>query len=153
MLRVGRSERDCMVIQRAQVLGAIVLSVTAGCVSPRRQTLPEIRGQLLDCGSPVPRAKVGYCWDWSEEACDESLRAMTTSADGRFTLPQQSGWGIGVITPIPDYGRAGWQLCFESPDGRRRYFRTWWERGGVANLTCDLGRDEADDVCTMGPSD
>ena len=134
-----------------KVFGAIVLSLTAGCVFSQRQKLPEIRGQLLDRGSPVAQAKVGYCWDWSEEACNESLRPIATSAEGRFTLPPQRAWGIGVITPIPDYGRAGWQLCFESPDGRRRYFRTWWERGAVADLTCDIGRAETDDVCTWLP--
>ena len=134
--------------QRAKALITILLALTAGCVYPQPRRLPEIRGQLLDGGSPVARAKIGYCWDWSKAACDESLRPITTAGDGRFVLPQHSGWGVGLITPFPDYGRAGWQLCFESPDGRRRYFRTWWENGGVANLSCDIGRAETEDVCS-----
>jgi len=140
-------------VDRTTILGAALLSLTAGCVFPQRHRLPEIHGRLLDGGVPVGRAKVGYCWGWSKETCNDALQEIAPAAAGLFILPQQSKWGVGFITPIPDYGRAGWQLCFESLDGRRRYFRTWWEGGGVANLTCDIGLAETVDACSWLPSD
>lgn len=142
-----------MAARKGTALGAAVLSLTVGCAFPQRRRLPEIRGQLLDAGAPVTQAKIGSCWDWSPEACDESLRAVALSIDGKFVLSPRSEWGIGVLLPIPDYGRPGWQLCFESPDGRRRSFRTWWNAGEVANLTCDIGRAAGADVCTWRPGD
>jgi len=129
----------------------MMLVSASGCVFPQRHSLPEIRGQLLRGPDPVTQAMVGYSWDWGEEACGQSLKAIVTESNGSFVLGSASTWGIGVITGVPDYGRGGWQLCFELPNGERRYFTTWWGRARVATVRCDLERPKTVDVCKLLP--
>jgi hypothetical protein len=128
-------------------LGSVFLSVHTGCVFPVRHRLPEVHARLLDGGVPLHQAKVGHSWGWIEKECEESLQRVSTDAEGQFVLSPRSSWGVGVITPIPDYGRPGWQLCIESPDGRRRYFKSSYVGDGVVAVTCDLARADDLDPC------
>jgi hypothetical protein len=127
----------------------LVLSVASACVFPERRRLPEMRVQLLQGPIPVRQAKVGYSWAWGQEACDESLTEISADEGGRFVLAAESTWGIGTITPIPDFGRPGWQLCFETAAGERRYFSVWADPTDVTTVMCDLRRPKSRDVCEV----
>ena len=133
----------------SRALCLLILVVGSACVFPARRTLPEMHVQLLDGAMPVHEAKVGYSWRWGAEACDESLNLIHADGDGMFILPAQSSWGIGAITPIPDFGRPGWQLCFETYAGDRRYFSVWAEPTARTTVRCDLGRARSLDICEV----
>ncbi len=130
-------------------LCALMLATASSCVFPARHRLPETHVQLLDGSVPVREGKIGYSWGWGKEACDESLKVVSADDQGQFVLPAESSWGIGAITPIPDFGRPGWQLCFETPSRERRYFSIWAEPTDVTTVRCDLGRPKSFDVCEV----
>jgi hypothetical protein len=75
------------------------------------------------------------------------LQSVRADDQGRLVLPSQSTWGVGVIAPIPDYGRPGWQVCFETPSGERRYYSVLGELRAPTTLACDLARPPEHDVC------
>lgn len=125
-----------------------VLMIASGCVVPVRKTLPAIDGSLVDGITAVPGASVRYTWDFGPAACSESSTSTITDAAGHFEFVEERWWGIGVISPVPDIGRGGWQLCFEPPDGRARYFHILAEPRPVS-VTCDLARSESDRVCEV----
>jgi hypothetical protein len=125
-----------------------VLVIASGCVVPVRKTLPAINGTLADGTTAVPGASVRYTWDFGPGACKESSMSTITDAAGHFQFVEERWWGIGVISPVPDIGRSGWQLCFESPDGRQRNFKIVTEPRPVS-VACDLARSESDRVCEV----
>ena len=128
---------------------AVILGAASACVFPVRRKLPEMHVQLLDASAPVREAKVGYSWRWDQRGCDQSLKPVIADDHGEFVLPATSEWGIGAITPIPDWGRPGWQLCFETPTRTRRYFATWAEPNAVTTVRCDVARPTTINLCDV----
>jgi hypothetical protein len=127
----------------------LTLVAASACVFPERHRLPEMHVQLVDGSFAVHEAKVGYSWRWGQEACDQSINVIHADDHGQFVLPAQSSWGMGFIVPIPDFGRPGWQLCFKTPTGERRYFSLWAEPNETTTVRCDLGRAKPLDVCEV----
>lgn len=157
---VGRCDRPCAggslpkrwqlavsMNRIAQSLPALLM-IASGCVLPVRKALPAIDGTLTDGAVAVPGASVRYTWDFSPVACEESSTVALTDAAGHFAFVAERWWGVGVISPFPDVGRSGWQLCFEAPDGRARSFHILAEPRS-ASVACDLARAETDGVCEV----
>jgi hypothetical protein len=117
----------------------LALVAVSACVYPQHHRLAELRLALHDGDVPIREAKIGYSWVWGEEACDESLTLIQADEQGFFVVPDQSGWDVGTITPIPDHGRPGFQLCVETPTRGRRYLTAFGEVKEPITMRCDLG--------------
>jgi len=135
-------------MNRVSLSFLVVLMLAYGCVVPVRRTLPAVDGTLVNGIAAVPGARVGYTWDFDPVDCDSSSIATVTDADGHFEFVQERWWAVGVISPVPDIGRNGWQLCFESADGRARYFRILAEPQSVS-VACDLARTDSERLCEV----
>jgi hypothetical protein len=126
-----------------------ILAAASACVFPERRPLPEMHVQLLDGSIPVREAKVGYSLRRDQQGCDQSLKLIKADDQGQFVLPARSEWGIGAITPIPDWGRPGWQLCFETTTSERRYFSMWAEPNALTTVRCDVRRPRTVNLCEV----
>lgn len=126
-----------------------LIALASGCAFPGRHRLPELHVQLLDQSAPVSEAKVGYSWEWGQDACERSLEMVYPDPEGGFVLMAKSTWAIRFITPIPDYDRDGWQICLETPGGERHYYAGWAVPKQRMWIRCDLTRPTRPDVCEV----
>ncbi|MCQ8896938.1 DUF4198 domain-containing protein [Limnobacter humi] len=105
---------------------------------------PEIQGQILNAGKPVPELELTQTlfWNYEESKAPPRVVTLKTDTDGRFVFPKITGEiSTGLLTQLlhqPGIG-LGIDTQFDGRDIRvLASLRTSYGKSATSFLNCDL---------------
>jgi hypothetical protein len=130
---------------RASLIALLTLAAD-GCFVPRPQQyqrIPELRGIVVDAGTPIQGARVWYSED--QLSCRSEAAVVLTGADGAFRVDGLQRFRLGTFITGGDPGLS-WALCIQSP-ARTEVLRQaevvmGYEAPRLIELRCDVANTE-----------